>query len=205
MIDLKLSTMIIRDSSRPSYNRVGDRDPYRAKNSSNNDDYGHRDRRDEGNDRALRLPRLTNCNRILSIQVDRGTAVTSIRNEITMVPTLKLSENIDTLVLLSLSLVDGRHQHDDDNRRRSDDDYNRRAGNNRDRYGGPSRRDNESSRTGKFDHLERLETIVRCSDQDRGTYRNRDDRNQETNDLPNHGRPSNESVPSEPQSRPQAR
>ena len=94
--------MITLDSNRPLYNRVGDRDPYRAKNSSNNDDYAHRDRRDEGNDRAIPL-RLTSCNRLLSIQVDRDTVETTTHSEITTVRTPKLSKSIQTLVFLFLS------------------------------------------------------------------------------------------------------
>jgi len=98
----------------------------------------------------------------------------------------------------------GGRQYEEDNRRRSDDGHYRRdsggGGHDRDRHGGPSRRDHESGRTGKYNHHNHPER-----DNDRGNYRHRDDRSHDTNEFTNHGRSSNNNFNAEPQSRNQQR
>ncbi|CAF2132481.1 unnamed protein product [Rotaria magnacalcarata] len=128
-------------STRPSYNRVGEREVYRAKRTSQNDD----GRSGHGGDYHHKRE------------------------------------------------YSGGRQYEDEGRRRSDDHARRGGGggggHDRERYGGPSRRDHDSGRT----------------DNDRGTYRNRDDRTHESNEFNNPGRPSNNNFNSEAQPRTQQR
>ncbi|CAF0745667.1 unnamed protein product [Rotaria sordida] len=81
-------------------------------------------------------------------------------------------------------------------------DRDRYGGHDRDRYGGPSRRDNESGRKGKYNHHNQSER-----DNERGNYRprDRDDRNQDTSEHNNPGRSSNNNFNTESQSRNQPR
>ncbi|CAF0777719.1 unnamed protein product [Rotaria sp. Silwood1] len=146
-------------SSRPSYNRGSERDVYRSKRSTQNDDgrSGH---------------------------------------------------GVDYHHKREFS---GGRQYEDEGRRRNDDNYRRGGGSgsgsgggghDRDRYGGPSRRDYDSGRKGKYNHHSQPER-----DNERGNYRprDRDDRNQDTNEYNNPGRSSNTNVNTEPQSRNQPR
>ncbi|CAM4739806.1 unnamed protein product [Rotaria magnacalcarata] len=147
-------------STRPSYNRVGEREVYRAKRTSQNDD----GRSGHGGDYHHK-------------REYSGTYI---------------AQGFHSFDHNFYLLVGGR-QYEDEGRRRSDDHARRGGGggggHDRERYGGPSRRDHDSGRT----------------DNDRGTYRNRDDRTHESNEFNNPGRPSNNNFNSEAQPRTQQR
>ncbi|CAF2859805.1 unnamed protein product [Rotaria sp. Silwood2] len=173
-------------ASRSSYNRGGERDVYRSKRSSQNDD-GR----------------------------SGGGADYHHKREFSGIYFKRL------IVLYFCCLIVGGRQYEDEGRRRNDDHYRRGGGGgngggsgggghdrDRDRYGGPSRRDQESGRRGKYNYPNQSER-----DNDRGTYRhrdrddrNQDDRSQDTNEYTNPGRPSNNNnLNTESQSRNQQR
>lgn len=94
----------------------------------------------------------------------------------------------------------GGRKYEEDTRKRDDDQSHRGGGGyDRDRYGGPSRRDHDSGRTGKYNHHNQSDRNT-----DRGNNRNRD-RDNDNNEFNNVVRPSNNNFTADSQPRTQQR